>query len=411
MSDFSLPKFVTRAFKVLKAFYGLLLFNLMHIPFFLKTLWFYYTDPCIIKAVKYGTKEHQVADIYTTTARDSTSSSSNSNSNSNSSNSNRNSSNSNGDGKPVVVFIHGGAWSSGGKLLYALLGKILREKGGCVTVIPKMGLYPKMLVRGMVDDVAAVLSYVKGNAHLYGVDPNRITLIGHSSGAHISALYLLKQALYQTQSNRDEVIDGHDSVLRRAIRSVEIKNFIGIAGPYCISDHYLHETYRGVELISPMKPCMGGLDDFHLHSPTRLAVSLPSLTDNHSKPTNGPVSSTPTLEKNGIRRRGADRMGSAVDLLGAHRSYVSASLPSFHLLHSKGDTTVPFTSSAKFAEEIQRHVGSSRVHLVDFDAVGPDPNQVFSHSDMIVAAMSPDVGAAKHDSLVQYVLGVVGGTT
>lgn len=47
-------------------------------------------------------------------------------------------------------------------------------------------------------------------------------------------------------------------------------SFIGIGGPYHIADHYQHESMRGVEHLSAMKPTMGGIPNFDHHSPTVL---------------------------------------------------------------------------------------------------------------------------------------------
>lgn len=46
--------------------------------------------------------------------------------------------------------------------------------------------------------------------------------------------------------------------------------FVGIGGPYHIADHYVHESSRGVENLSAMKPAMGGIPNFDHHSPTAL---------------------------------------------------------------------------------------------------------------------------------------------
>lgn len=46
--------------------------------------------------------------------------------------------------------------------------------------------------------------------------------------------------------------------------------FVGIGGPYHIADHYVHESSRGVENLSAMKPAMGGIPNFAHHSPTAL---------------------------------------------------------------------------------------------------------------------------------------------
>ena len=47
-----------------------------------------------------------------------------------------------------------------------------------------------------------------------------------------------------------------------------IKGVVGIGGVYHIMDHYHHETWRGVEDLSPMWRVMHGLENFDEFSPT-----------------------------------------------------------------------------------------------------------------------------------------------
>jgi hypothetical protein len=57
-----------------------------------------------------------------------------------------------------------------------------------------------------------------------------------------------------------------------------IKSFIGLSGPYDITDHYEFESNRimgpikGVHEISPMKPAMEFPSNFKTHSPTAIAI-------------------------------------------------------------------------------------------------------------------------------------------
>jgi acetyl esterase/lipase len=78
---------------------------------------------------------------------------------------------------------------------------------------------------------------------------NDVTLIGHSSGAHISMLGLLSGLL------------------------THVDRFVGLSGVYDIPSHYNFERGRGVERISPLAPaCGGSLDTWRKNSPTRLVV-------------------------------------------------------------------------------------------------------------------------------------------
>lgn len=89
--------------------------------------------------------------------------------------------------KDVLVFIHGGSWSSGKKETYRFFGKGFARKN-VVTVVINYRLAPEVLFDQMAEDCAAAVSWVKMHIAEYGGDPNRIFLAGHSAGGHLAAL-------------------------------------------------------------------------------------------------------------------------------------------------------------------------------------------------------------------------------
>lgn len=96
--------------------------------------------------------------------------------------------------RPIVIFIHGGAWSQGSKELFSLVGQRLRDEG-YIAVVPNYRRYPLGDCACQVNDIGAVVNWVTHNMSVsYGGDITRIILVGHSSGAHISSLYLVAGA-------------------------------------------------------------------------------------------------------------------------------------------------------------------------------------------------------------------------
>ncbi len=96
-----------------------------------------------------------------------------------------------GDAKrPVVVFFYGGAWSAGSRGGYAFAGRAYAGEG-FVAVVPDYRLVPKVRFPIFVEDGAASLRWVRDNIARYGGDPARVTVAGHSAGAHIAALLAL----------------------------------------------------------------------------------------------------------------------------------------------------------------------------------------------------------------------------
>ncbi len=60
-----------------------------------------------------------------------------------------------------------------------------------VVVIPNYRIYPMGSSHDQADDVAMAIEWCKANIHQYSGDSSRITISGHSSGAHITSLALL----------------------------------------------------------------------------------------------------------------------------------------------------------------------------------------------------------------------------
>jgi arylformamidase len=89
-------------------------------------------------------------------------------------------------GGPIQVFIHGGGWRGGLAADYAQLAEVLVRAGGSL-VIPDfapIGDFAGDLLP-MVDQVKQAVRWVYQHAASFGGDPDRIYVMGHSSGAHI----------------------------------------------------------------------------------------------------------------------------------------------------------------------------------------------------------------------------------
>ncbi|RHY12239.1 hypothetical protein DYB25_007477 [Aphanomyces astaci] len=119
------------------------------------------------KDFSYGPHERNVLDLYGTSSKDED------------------------DLKPVVIFIHGGAWALSSKFHYGAVGETL-ERHGVVTVVPSYRTFPHGDVEEMLDDLEAIV----------GTNDSSV-------GLHVQA-------------------------------------FIGLCGPYDITDHYEFERHRAI---------------------------------------------------------------------------------------------------------------------------------------------------------------------
>lgn len=90
---------------------------------------------------------------------------------------------------PIHVFIHGGAWRLLSKDTSAGPAPVFVERGG-IYVALNFDNIPDVTLPGMVEQCRQALSWIYRNAEQLGGDRDRITLSGHSSGAHLAAVML-----------------------------------------------------------------------------------------------------------------------------------------------------------------------------------------------------------------------------
>ena len=87
----------------------------------------------------------------------------------------------------VLVFFHGGGWTSGYKEWMAFMAPALQARG-VTLVTPGYRLAPGHLFPTGFDDAADALAWVHAHAGEHGGDARRIFVGGHSSGGHYAAL-------------------------------------------------------------------------------------------------------------------------------------------------------------------------------------------------------------------------------
>ncbi|KAJ5511942.1 Alpha/beta hydrolase fold-3 [Penicillium expansum] len=90
---------------------------------------------------------------------------------------------------PIILFVHGGSWRSGTYLDSIGSTKVAHLTGqGYAFATVNYTLIPSVTVEEQVQEVADSLGYLVKNAARLGFDPQRIILMGHSSGAHVVTL-------------------------------------------------------------------------------------------------------------------------------------------------------------------------------------------------------------------------------
>jgi acetyl esterase/lipase len=206
--------------------------------------------------------------------------------------------------------------------MYRLVAQHFVEEGH-VVAIPGYRVYPDGTIDHQVEDFAQAIRKLETLYTNY-----KMTIIGHSSGAHVALLTLIR-SIQQPSSNTHKPF--HQL----------IDSFIGLSGPYDIGHHFDYEAARGVEEISPMKPVNGYTRrNFEHNSPARrlqqTLIVLPNETNIHQI------------------------------------------MPKMLLVHGMDDSTVPFTATAE-AARILRSCGVFCVREAYLAGV--------NHSDTVVEIM------------------------
>lgn len=88
---------------------------------------------------------------------------------------------------PALVFIHGGGWEGGDKKDYIVYNIDYAVKG-YVTVSINYRLIKEAKFPAAVEDCKCAVRWVRANAAKYGIDPEKIGVIGGSAGGHLSLM-------------------------------------------------------------------------------------------------------------------------------------------------------------------------------------------------------------------------------
>lgn len=116
---------------------------------------------------------------------------------------------------PVVVFIHGGSWRGGSKDEYKFVGASL-ARAGYVAAVINYRLAPQNRYPDYVRDAALAIRWAHDHASLFGGDPDKLFVMGHSAGGF----------------NAMEAVMNERWLREVGVPISSIRGVIGLAGPY-----------------------------------------------------------------------------------------------------------------------------------------------------------------------------------
>lgn len=95
---------------------------------------------------------------------------------------------------PIVVFFHGGGWTSGCKEYAAFMAPHIMA-AGCVLVTPNYRLAPEHPLPAAFDDGVTLLKAITVSRPPWAGNAQHVILAGHSAGGHLAALLALRPNL------------------------------------------------------------------------------------------------------------------------------------------------------------------------------------------------------------------------
>ncbi len=91
--------------------------------------------------------------------------------------------------KPVLIMLHGGAWSMGGLEYTTKHSKDLRDRGLIVANVDYRYVSDKISAKDLLQDIDNAVKYVSTLSSEYGYTKKGYHIAGISAGAHLALLY------------------------------------------------------------------------------------------------------------------------------------------------------------------------------------------------------------------------------
>lgn len=174
---------------------------------------------------------------------------------------------------PVIIYVHGGAWTNGSKKIpkvFAPFLRVLRENGFSIISISYETIDDNINFNKQISDVKDAVRWVNKNKDIYNFNCNNIGLIGFSAGAHLS--------LMASYSEENEFIDDYEL----SSYSSNVKYVVDFFGPTDLSTlDAVNEYYDFSTVVSNL----GETENIiYSYSPiNRLKENLPNTLIVHSK--------------------------------------------------------------------------------------------------------------------------------
>jgi len=172
------------------------------------------------------------------------------------------------DGLPVMLYLHGGAWTVGDKREQGLPMIHFLAESGWFVVSANYRLSPGATFPDHLIDAKAAVAWIRDHSTEYGADPSFLAVSGGSAGGHIAALL----ALTPNEAKYQPGFEGVDTAVQAAVP---------IYGVYDLTDRLGVQSQGFVPLL--MEPIV--MKGFLTEEPERYREASPiDLVGNQAPP-------------------------------------------------------------------------------------------------------------------------------
>ncbi len=88
---------------------------------------------------------------------------------------------------PTLVYLHGGYWQGGDRSLYSFIATAFVAAGANV-VVAGYDLCPSVTITHISEEAREAMAFIWRNAAHLGINRDRITVMGHSAGGHLTQM-------------------------------------------------------------------------------------------------------------------------------------------------------------------------------------------------------------------------------
>ncbi len=101
---------------------------------------------------------------------------------------------------PIHLFVHGGYWRMFAKADYSYVADTVTG-AGAIAAIMDYSLMPAVRMATIVDQVRRAVQWLSTHAARFGGDPSRLSVSGHSAGAHLCAMLFADQGAVRPRAS------------------------------------------------------------------------------------------------------------------------------------------------------------------------------------------------------------------